>query len=86
MLRSEQSGKNKGKKKLRLPQDQAKVKAQAIFTFVCYKLTRIATLLGWRLSARNGGLRPLIAARRTTTRVEHPVKAEVTQSLPWMIR
>jgi len=29
----------------------AKVKAQTIFTFACYNLTRMATLFGWRLSA-----------------------------------
>jgi IS5 family transposase len=29
----------------------AKVTAQTIFTFACYNLTRMATLLGWRLSA-----------------------------------
>jgi len=29
----------------------AKVKAQTVFTFACYNLTRMATLFGWRLSA-----------------------------------
>jgi IS5 family transposase len=29
----------------------AKVKAQTIFTFACYNLTQMATLLGWRLSS-----------------------------------
>ena len=28
----------------------AKVKAQTVFTFACYNLTRMATLFGWRLS------------------------------------
>jgi hypothetical protein len=29
----------------------AKVSSQTIFTFACYKLTRMATLLGWYLSS-----------------------------------
>jgi hypothetical protein len=29
----------------------AKVCSQTIFTFACYNLTRMATLLGWRLSS-----------------------------------
>jgi uncharacterized membrane protein len=29
----------------------AKVKAQTLFTFAAYNLTRMATILGWRLSS-----------------------------------
>ena len=32
----------------------AKVRAQTVFTFAAYNLTRMATIFGWRLSAVAG--------------------------------
>lgn len=44
----------------------AKVRAQTVFTFAAYHLTRMGTLFGWRGSTAEGSVRPLTAKRRAT--------------------